>query len=395
MRRGFTVLILFVAGVALAQRAAFAQQGGPALRTAHFEIYADPADVHPGDAQVLARQMEGRFAAYNQIFRFDPERLPRPLRVRVFRSRELYESYVGARIEGAVPPGAVYLHFGQSELRELIIHLGSEAEALPFQAFIQFLRAFVPDPPIWIRDGFGVHFATLALDEEGVPTHRENLAWLDAVKAMRGGIPSPEAIMRATAPATVHNFPGVAWSLVSFFLNSGNYEYLRSFTESFMMLRYESTAEENAAAVIARIALWNNLYDIARDHLRYLDSRRSFSELVADGQRAYISGYAAIARATFRRALEIRPDHYAPWYYLGLLAYNEGDTATAEWYYRMALSLGADTASVLYAMALNAATATRIDEAIELLRQSAQIAPGRFRERAETLIYQLEQIRER
>jgi len=395
MKRGFTGLILFVLGVAFAQHTVFAQQGGPALRTVHFDIYADPADVPIGYVQVLARQMEGRFAVYNQVFRFDPGRLARPLRVRAFRSRELYESYVGARIEGAVPPGAVYLHFGQVELRELIIHLGYETYALPFQAFIQFLRAFVPDPPIWIRDGFGVHFATLSFDEEGVPTHRENLAWLDVVKAMRREMPSPESIMRATAPVTVDNFPGVAWSLVSFFLNSGNYNYLRSFTESFMMLDYANTAEENAAAVVGRIAMWNNLYDMTRDHLYYIDSRRSFSELITYGQRAYISGRPETARAVFRRALEIRPDHYAPWYYLGLLAFNDGYTKTADRYYRMALSLGADTASILYAMALNAATATRMDEAIELLNRAAEIAPDRFRERAETLIYQLEQIRER
>ena len=395
MRLRFT-LVLLVMGAVFARHPVLAQQGGPMLRTAHFAIYADPADVSPGDAQVLARQMEGRFVEYNLVFRFDPERLAHPLRVRVFRDRGRYESHVGARIEGAVPPGAVYLHFAQAELRELVIHLGNEADALPFQAFIQFLRAFVPDPPAWIRDGFGVHFATLTLDADGAPTHRENIAWLDAVKAMRERLPSPEAIMRTASPASVDNFPGVAWSLVSFFLNSGNENYRRSLTESFMMLSYANTAEQNAAAVIGRIAMWNNLYDIARDHLNYLYGRRSFSELVAYGQSAYITGRPAVARAVFHMAREIRPDHYAPWYYLGLLAFNDGDTETAERYYRMALSLGADTASVLYAMALNAATtATGMDEAIELLRQAAGIAPDRFGERADDLIRQLERIRER
>ncbi|MCL2192517.1 MAG: hypothetical protein FWB78_03870 [Treponema sp.] len=383
---------LFLAS-AVFTHAIFAQSapevGFPVLRTEHFEIHAAP-----GDAEILARQMEGRFAAYNQVFRFNPERLARPLRVRAFRDREQYERYVAARIEGPVPPGAVYLHFAQAELRELVIHLGNESSTLPFQAFIQFLRAFVPNPPAWIRDGFGVHFATLGFDSEGELTHRENLIWLDAVKAMPE-LPSPESIMRTLTPETMENFPGLAWSLVSFFLNSSNENYLRSLAEGFMMLSYPNTVEENIAGVVSRITMWNDMGDLARDHLEYLYSRNSFIDLIAKGQAAYIGGRPAEAAAIFRSALEIRSDHYAPWYYLGLMAYNAGDTVTAERYYRIALSFGADNASILFAMALNAATAGRTDEAIALLRQTAVLAPDRFGERTERLIEQLDNIRER
>jgi len=395
MRHGFAGWFLFLAGTVFTYTA-FAQQGNlalevefPVLRTEHFEIHATLED-----AQVLALQMESRFAAYNQVFRFNQGTLARPLRVRAFRDRDQYENYVAARIEGEVPPGAVYLHFNQAELRELVIHLGNEAGALPFQAFIQFLRAFVPNPPVWIRDGFGIHFATLDFDGEGRPTHRENLAWLDAVKAMRE-LPTPESIMRTLAPESMENFPGLAWSLVSFFLNSGNDNYLRSLTESFMVLSYTNTAEENVTAVVNRIAMWNDMDEIARDHLIYLDLHSSFIDLIAEGQAAYIGGRPAEAEEIFRRALRIRADHYAAWYYLGLLAYNVGDTETAERYYRIALSFGADNASILYALALNAATAGRTVEAIELLRQSARLDPERFDERAAIMIYQLDGIRKR
>ena len=402
MRHGFAVRLLFLALVAFVQHAVFAQQGidsesrggFPMQRTAHFDIRIDPLDVSQQEAQALGLQMEGRLAVYNQIFRFDTGRLAMPLRVRAFRSRELYESHVGSRLSGEVPPGAVYLHFAQAELRELVIHLGNEGDALPFQAFIQFLRAFVPNPPAWIRDGFAVHFATLGFDEGGEPTHRENLVWLDAIRGMRE-LPSPASIMRTAAPASVENFPGLAWSLVSFFLNSGNENYLRSLTESFVMLSYANTAEENAIAVANRIEMWNDMDEMAIDHLNYLNSLRSFSEVIAEGQAAYGASRTAEAEAAFRRALEIRPDHYVPWYYLGLLAYNTGDTETAERYYRIALYLGGDTASMLYALALNAATAGRTDEAVELLLEIAAIAPDRFGERARTLIAQLENIRGR
>jgi len=399
MGDGFTVRLLFLALAALVQHAAFAQHGidpegrgeFPVLRTAHFDIRIDPGDVSQQEAQALALQMEGRFAAYNQVFRFNTGRLAMPLRVRVFRSRELYESYVGSRLAGEVPPGAVYLHFAQAELRELVIHLGYEGGSLPFQAFIQFLRAFVPNPPVWIRDGFAVYFATLGFDGGGGLTHRENLVWLDTLREMRG-LSSPESIMRTVAPASVENFPGLAWSLVSFFLNSGNESYLRSLTDSFMLLSYANTAEENTVAVVNHIAMWNDMAAMATDHLNYLNSLISFFEEVAQGQAAYGASRAAEAGAAFRRALEIRRNHYLPWFYLGMLAYNAGDTETAERYYRTALGLGGDAATVMYAMAQNAATAGRTDEAVELLRQIAAIAPDR-EERARTLIADLENIR--
>jgi len=372
-----------------------AEDGEAAARTAHFEVLVEFEGAGPGDAQALARQMEARFAAYNRVFRFNPGRLPGPLRVRAFGDAERYESHVGALMGGgAAPPGAIYLHFAQAEMRELVIHLGSEGDALPFQAFIQFLRAFVPNPPIWMRDGFGVHFATLGFGEDGEPAHGENLVWLDAVKAM-GELPTPEAIMRATAPGDMENFPGLAWALVSFFLNSGNDGYLRSLMEGFMVLSDAAAAGENAAAVADRVAMWNDMGEMARDFRDYVGSRVSFSDLVAEGQRAYGSGWKDRAEEAFRRALEIRRDHYAPWYYLGLIAYNGGDTGAAERYYRIALDLGADEASVLYALALNAATAGRTGEAISLLRQSAELAPDRFGERAEALIWQLDNLRER
>ena len=391
-RRSARWLFLFFAAVVLAR--AIPAQSPPEgefriLRTEHFEIHAAEED-----ALILALQMEGRFAAYNRVFRFNPGSLSGPLRVRAFRSREGYESHVAARVDGAVPPGAVYLHFAQADLRELVIHMGNESGALPFQAFIQFLRAFVPNPPLWIRDGFGVHFATLGFDTEGELAHRENLAWLDAVKAMPEP-PGPEAIMRTLAPETMENFPGLAWSLVSFFLNSGNETYLRSLSEGFMMLSYRNTIVENTEAVASRIALWNDMDVMARDHLAYLATRNSFVDLIAAGQAAYIGGRPDEAEAIFRSALYIRSDHYAPWYYLGLMAYNAGDTEAAERYYRIALNFGADNASVLYALALNAATAGRTEEALELLRQTAELAPERFGERAQTLIDQLDNIRVR
>jgi len=357
------------------------------LRHGHFEMRADLSEVSVADVMILANIMEGRFAEHNRVFRFDPATLSGPLRVSVFGDPGGYESHVASLADGEVPPGAVYLHFASEDLRELAVLLGSgEAgipEALPFQAFIQFLRAFVPNPPAWIRDGFAVHFATLDFDSEGTPFHPENLAWLDQVKSMPK-IPSPGELMRTTDPEATENFPGLAWSLVSFFLASGG-DYLRSLAESFITLSPANGAEENTAAVADRIAMWHDMDALAADYETFLGSRKSFSELVDEGRRYYGEGMADEAKAAFEAAVGIRPWHHVPFYYLGLLAYNRGDTDEAETFYLKALGLGADEAAVTYAIAINAATAGRIDDALGLLEHLAGLSPERFGERAGNL----------
>lgn len=379
--------------------AAFAQQGeapvsppaetadnraGDTVRTKHFEVITDT-----GDGETLARQMEDRFAVYNKLFRFDPAGAAWPLRVRAFQDQKLYDGYVSSRL-GALKSGAVYLHYHQAEKRELVIHLGSDAlgEVLPYQAFIQYIRAFISNPPAWIREGFAVFFSTISFNEEGKLSYEENLAWLETVKNMKE-LPSPQAIMMADALGMPDNFQSLAWSLVSFLLNSGKRDYLRTVTDSFMLLSDTRTAEENAVEVMERIYLWNNMDDIAADYREYLNSRKSFSELLAEGQQAYAAGDPKKAESAFRSALEQRPTHYAPWYYLGLLAYDANDPDSAEQHYRSSIRYGADLALVLYAMGLNSATAGRYSEAKEFLRQAAETSPSRYQEKAQDLILQL------
>lgn len=350
----------------------------------HYEVISDS-----NDSGALALEMEERFSVYNRLFRFNPGNASLPLRVRAFQTSEAYEAYVNTRL-GPVNPGAVYLHYSQGEKRELVIHRGSDAEkqALAYQSFIQFLRAFVSNPPAWIREGFAVFFSTLGFNQEGKLVYEENLAWLADVKNRRE-LPSAGSILMADALGIPEDFQTLAWSMVSFLLNSGKRDYLRTMTDSFMLLSDEKTAEENAGAVMQRIFLWNNMEDMDADYREYLDSRKTFTELVAQGQKQYADGDKPGAVLAFRSAIDQKPDHYIPWYYLGLLAYEEGDHASAEEYYRAGMRYGADTALVQYALALNAAAAGKNSEAVELLRQAAASSPARYKTKAEALITRL------
>jgi tetratricopeptide (TPR) repeat protein len=362
---------------------AFAADGMPAdtvTRTEHFEVISDG-----DDAGLIAREMEERFAVYDQLIRFDPAVLSGPLRVRAFGRKEAYNAYVASKL-GSEAPGAVYLHYGEAGQRELVISRG--ADALSYQSFLQFFRAFVPQPPAWMKEGLAVYFSGLVRSDEGELSLKENLDWLETVKTLANP-PSPEAILLADTGERPEPFPALAWSLVSFFLNSGKEEYTRSLTDSFMVLSADSTAAENAVAVMKRIARWNNMENLAADYRRYLESRKTLAELIAEGQRAYAGGDMAGAEAAFRAVLERKTDHYVPYYYLGLIAYNAKNYPLAEEHYFSSLGYGAENAIVFYALGLNAAAAGNNAEAADYLRQAAEIAPDRYREKAEALIARL------
>jgi hypothetical protein len=133
------------------------------LNIAHYALSAEAGAE--SSLPSLAKELGLRFEVYNSLFRFNPATLSSPMKVRVFADKDAYTSYVNARL-GTTRPGAVYLHYSNSERRELVIHWGSPEEAymLAHQAFIQFFRAFVPNPPTWMREGFAIYFNTLRFD---------------------------------------------------------------------------------------------------------------------------------------------------------------------------------------------------------------------------------------
>ena len=391
----------FFAGLSLVLFAAclFAQTGTQnVLTTAHYELYAESGAE--SSLPSLAKELELRFEVYNQLFRF--KNLAAPMKVRVFLDPSAYDSYVSARL-GTTRPGAVYLHYNQTERRELLILRGSpeESSMLAHQIFIQYLRGFIPNPPSWMREGFAIYFNTLKYDPvtESL-NYTENLAWLETVKSLGSQNLYPREIMMAdtvaihetaasgaTAGRFSRDFQICSWALVSFFLFSG--DYFRTLTESFMVLSPDLTAMENSMAVMDRFSLWTDMYQMDTDYFAYLDSRRTFAELMEAGRTYYNSGNAMNAEMVFMAALDIRPDNYAPYYYLGLIYYEDREYEMAEQFYQLSLEYGADEALVNYALGINAASAGRNFDAIVWLQKAAALDPERYGERAADLIRRL------
>jgi hypothetical protein len=359
------------------------------VRNQYFDVISDGGSY---DAETLCREMEMRFEVYNRLFRFNPTVLTGPLRVVSFTSKAAYDSYVSSKL-GSTRDGAVYLHYSQPDRRELVVNRGSSEEErmLAHQAFIQFFRAFVPYPPSWMREGFAIYFNTLKFDKETRELrYEENLSWLETVKNLGPHQPSLESVLMSDLNGMPEYFQPVSWAIVSFFLNSGgNGDYFRAITEAFMLLSPTNSAAENSQMVMERLTSWNTLEKMRADYNSYIAGRKTFAELIDLGQESYNMKDLVNAESYFLAALYQKPTHYAPYYYLGLLAYEENNYDMADAYYRSALQYGADSALVKYALGINAATAGRNSEALAYLEEASYESPERYRERAESIILRL------
>ncbi|MDR2135583.1 MAG: hypothetical protein LBO76_03105 [Treponema sp.] len=353
----------------------------------HYRIIGDD----PAAAERITKDLEGRFAIYTRLFRFDPRLLAAPLNVRLFGDTAAYNDYLIGRL-GAGSAGALYLHYRQPDRRELVIDYGAEWErSLPYQSFVQYLRAFIPSPPPWIEEGFSIYFSTLSI-EGGETAYAENLSWLERVKELP--IPPVRDILLlgtqdTGAALSREDYSALSWALVSFFLNSGNEDYIRSLLECFMLLSPGAGLLENTVAVARRFEDWNGFETLDRDYRSYISARKTFPELMNEGRQAYGEGDFNRAEPAFAGAAVLRPGHYAPHYYLGLIAYGRGDWGGAEQHYNRSLELGGDSALIYYALGLNAAAAEQGGRAAEFLRRAADADPARYREKANALLRRL------
>ncbi|MDR2953281.1 MAG: hypothetical protein LBU82_08585 [Treponema sp.] len=351
--------------------------------TAHYEIISDT-----GASDQTGRRLEALFDIFSRVFMFDPAQGALPLRVRIFSDSGEYSNYIQTALAEAAP-GALYLHYAQSAKRELVIDLSESgaANSLSWQAFTQYLKAFVTQPPLWLQKGFAFFFNGLSFADNGKPVYEENLSWLETVKNMKNR-PTIQDILLAESGGP--EFTSLACSLVSFFINGGNEEYTRSFTDSLMTLSNDNDQAQNSSAMMRRLLLGHGAEKMTRDYEQYVNSRKSFAQLIAEGQSAYSSGDMTGAELLFQAAMEIKSGNYIPYYYLGLLAYNAGKFGLAREYYLDCIGKGADAAFVFYALGLNEAGAGKPKDAAAYLRRAAQEAPARYGEKTVKLIALLE-----
>lgn len=363
----------------------------------HYRVVSEVSEEHAGE---IADLMEAMMELYNRQFRFAVDELETPLRVRVFANRERYNTYL-RRILGETRNGVVYLHYGDPAKSELVgFHTTTEdlSRSYIHQSFIQFLRTFIPNPPLWIREGFAVHFEASVYDAEfGAAVFRENLAWLDTLKDILDGnapgltaIPLDDILTLSVDDArnAVDVFYPQAWGMVNFLLNAERPETNRILWDSLSALSPHATREENDQLVYRRAFRWANRDALEEEFLSYVASRRTFRGWVEYGVAGFEAGDHGAAERAFVQAINLRTDNHVPYYFLGLINYDRGNFGLADYYYQQALATGADRGVTLFALGVNAYAANRFDDAIAYLESTIE-ADFRYRDRAEDLLLRI------
>lgn len=385
---------LLLAAVALtAVLGAVAQAAAPAatFASASSERYAVWSDAGKDDAVALAKTLDGLFGVYNEYFRFDAAKLKAPLTVRKFTAKEAFDAYL-VKVIGEPKEDFVYLHYPTVERSELVV-FAKETEAdfaasLAHQAFVQYLKAFIPEPPLWVREGFAVFFEKSGYDEAaGAVTYAENQAWLETVKLLKSQnrlYPIGELMLLSAddAKASLDVFYPESWALVSFLINSPDRRYNRFIWDAISALTPEAALEANQKAVHELFLKWHASEAAGEDFVAYLDGQKTFAELVTGGVRSYGDKDLETAGKAFTQALAKNAGSYIPHYYLGLIAYAKGDYALAEEYYLKALDLGSDAPITNYALGINAFASRRFDEASDWLQKAADGDPEKYKEKA-------------
>lgn len=390
MKRNVAILAivcLLVASGGFAQTSTYNE-----AQTQHYRILSEVSQEH---AELVGAKLEAMLQLYNDYFRFDLEELSTPLKVRIFASEVRFDNYL-RRIIDETRDDYVYLHYTDLAKSELVGYdsdLGLADPSMNHQSFIQYLRAFVPNPPLWMREGFAVFFEKVEFDPDFRQVkYQENLAWLETLKSivLEGeGAPLPMdellAITVDSAREKLETFYPQAWGVVSFLVNSENRDYNRILWDSISALDPSATLTENVAATVEEAFQWVEAEVATEAFVEYVGQRKSFRGLVESGIEKYAAGELDAAEQEFVKALKLREDHHIPNYYMGLISYDKGNYTQADFFYRKALSLGATEALTYYALGVNAYADNRFEEAESFLQQTVSLDPS-YNEKAETLL---------
>ncbi len=360
--------------------------------TEHYVVWSAGDQAQ---ATQLGAKLEGLFELYNEYFRFDEIALKAPLTVRAFADKESFNAYL-QKVIGQPKDDFVYLHYPTIERSELVLFVKADkAEfdaSLAHQSFVQYLKAFVVDPPLWIREGFAVYFERAAWDDAASAVkYNENQAWLETVKLLKSEnklykIDGLMGLSAEEAKLGLDVFYPQSWALVSFFLNSTNARYNRFVWDSIALMRASAAQADNQLAVQNFFKKWYGDSVIDQDFNAYIDSQLTFAEFVTTGVQAYGDKAFDKAQELFLSALNKNSSNYISHYYLGLIAYARNDFAAAEKYYKSALSLGSDLAITNYALGINAFASRRFEEAKVYLDLAATTDPTRYQEKAGEII---------
>jgi tetratricopeptide (TPR) repeat protein len=380
-------LLVLVPGLVSAQSPRFE------VETANYHIISGVSRDH---AVGLGERLEAYLAVYNRRFRYPLDELTEKLRVRVFDTESEYDAYL-IGLAGETRDGFVYLHYADPTRNELAGYQrddGTLTQSLIHQSFVQYFRAFIPEPPLWLREGFAVSYEAIQYDPTfATARYRENQAWLETLKAMVNGqserplIPLDRMLSfdMDEAREQIDSFYPLAWGMVNFMENAEDPEINRLLWDSLSALDADNSLQENIDAVYAEAVRWTDQEALTAQFVAYVEQRRSFRDWVTEGVARYNDNDIAAAERAFIQAINLRSENYVPYYYLGLINYERTNYALADFYYQEALNLGAEPGVTLYALGVNAYADEEFTEAGRFFERALE-TDARYRERIEEMM---------
>ena len=375
--------------------AVFAQDA--AAFTAETDHYRVISEVSQAQAEDVSHRMEAALGLYNDIFHFDLTQLPSKFRVHVFKDLDGFNAYL-TKILSQTRTDFVFISWSDPDRSELLCFPKDDAAftaSLLHQGAIQFVKGFIDNPPVWLREGVATYLDASTWNPDSATfTFKPNLAWLDTLKSMvRGQTPSKLisfadllTISRESAQSQMDVFAPESWGMVQFLLNSPDRSYSRALWDGVSTLGPRAGLDENSQRARKRAFSWVTDQKLQADFNAYVLSLKTASDLVKDGIDQYTGGDLASAEDSFQKSLALDPSGSTAWYYLGLVAYSKKDYGKAEEMYLKAFQLGTSAGIINYALGVNSFAAGKNADAVKYLTFAKQADTPAYGDRVDALL---------
>ncbi len=390
-------LFIILAALLISASFAFSQS----MQIAESEYYKVFSEISLTNAQEIAKKMDAFSTLFNSYFHFNPGSLTSKLKIRVFKSKENYDTYLKTIIPETKESFA-YVQYTDPEKSELLVFDQEDEKfetALVHHGFVQFLKSFIPEPPLWLQKGFAVYLEKSQYESEtGTAVFKENLSWLDTFKefikedqAIETETPALFPISSLlfidaqTANTGIDAFYCQTWGLVSFMIDSKDAKYTRVLWDSINALSPAAKKNENEMRVVSKAFEWVTKSLFLSDFNEYILSLKTFPDLIEDGMNYYTEKDYVNSEISFVNAIDLVEKHYIPYYYLGLINYARNDYTMAEYYYHSSIQMGAESGLVYYTLGVNAYADSRLEDAKFYLKQSEETDPSGYGQKASLL----------
>ena len=367
-------------------------------RSDHYSV---TTRVNQDFTEDTAEFMEAFFDLYTSYLHFDPETVEQPMKVRIFDTKQAYDNFL-QNVLGETRSSFVFLHYTDPKKSELVgYYLDNQTELqkkLIHHGFTQYIKTYIPNPPLWIQKGFAVYFENSTYDsEKQTAVFHPNHAWVPALREKLRQDPSlsdPDIFIpvsnllyldQDSAAQKIESFYAQVWGMVHFLIHSEKKAYNRLIWDAISALDEDAGVRVNENRVVDMAFEWVNKDVLVSDFVSFMEELATFPDLIQKGIDAYAKGEYDRAEQAFTDAQTLRSDHNVPDDYDGLISYNRCEFSMAEYYYLSAVKKDGNSDLLYYALGVNAMADNRLEDSNFYLEQAVE-NEGPYSEKASKLI---------